>query len=253
MNKTGVALSISAAMCSSTAESAPKLETSAIRPGKSSAITARINSGVSIPANSTSSRAAFSAAPRMAASFMAIKSLLERSHANPPVGGKKILCRARAELQIGIDDGLDRVDDLLGRKTAPGERADIASLVGGAAERQLIGLRPGLLQSENADMADMMMSAGINAAGNIDLELADVPRPRAIAEPLRNTLRDGNRARCRKRAIIEAGAGNNVGDKPRIGGGKTMAGEPIEQLRQIIERDMRQNEILFMRDADLVC
>jgi len=32
-----------------------------------------------------------------------------------------------------------------------------------------------------------------------------------------------------------------------------MAGEPVEQLRQIIERDMRQNEILFMRDADLVC
>src|ERR1700724_3657803 len=132
MNNTGVVLSISATIWSSTAESAPKLETIAIRPWNRSSITRRINSRVSVPAKRTPS-------------LSAIKSLLERLHSDPPVGREKILRRAGTELQIGIDDRLDRVDDLVGREAPPGDRADIASLVGGTAKRDLIGLGAGFL------------------------------------------------------------------------------------------------------------
>jgi hypothetical protein len=98
----------------------------------------------------------------------------------------------------------------------------------------------------------MVMPAGIDATGNIDLELADFPRPRAIAEPLRNALGYGNRAGGRETAIIEAWAGDDVGHEAGVRGSETLARKPIENLGQISERDMRQHEILFMGDADLV-
>src|SRR5437660_9312661 len=116
MNNTGVVLSISATMWSSTAESAPKLETSAIRPGNKSSITQRINSRVSMPANLAASRAARSVSAKPAPSLATIKSLLERLHSDPPVGREKILRRANTELQMGIDDCLGRVDDFVGRE-----------------------------------------------------------------------------------------------------------------------------------------
>src|SRR3977135_4394110 len=102
MNNTGVVLSICATIWSSTAESAPKLETSAIRPGNRSSIAMRMNLGVSMPANLAVSRADLSESPKRIGSFPAIKGLLEWRHSDPPVGGNKILGRAGTELQIGI-------------------------------------------------------------------------------------------------------------------------------------------------------
>src|SRR5437016_14618323 len=101
-------------------------------------------------------------------------------------------------------------------------------------------------------MADMVMPASIDAARNIDLELANFPRLCTIAKPFGNPLRDGDRAGSCEAAIIKPGAGNNVGHEPGIRGGETLPGKPVEHLGQIIERDMRQDEVLFMRDADLV-
>ena len=53
-------------------------------------------------------------------------------------------------------------------------------------------------------MADVMMPASIDAARNIDLELANFPRPRTIAKPFGNPLRDGNRAGGRWNTRIES-------------------------------------------------
>jgi hypothetical protein len=61
-------------------------------------------------------------------------------------------------------------------------------LVAGAAERHLVEFRALLLDAEDADMADMVMAAGVDAAGNLELQLADValalersPKRREIA------------------------------------------------------------------------
>src|SRR5262249_3018742 len=113
INITGRLLSISAAIWRSTAESAPKLETSAIRPLKRSSIAARSTVRGSMPANSATSRSVFSKLPNKAASRDAIKSLLEWRHADSPVSGKKILLGALPQLQIGIDKRFDRADDVV--------------------------------------------------------------------------------------------------------------------------------------------
>src|SRR4029077_3868126 len=101
-------------------------------------------------------------------------------------------------------------------------------------------------------MADVVMPAGIDAARNIDLEFANFPRPRTTAKPFGNPLRDGDRTSGCEAAIIKPGAGNNVGHEAGIRGGETSPGKPVEHLGQIIERDMRQYEVLFMGNTDLV-
>ena len=66
-----------------------------------------------------------------------------------------------------------------------------ACLVGRAAERDLVGLFACALEAENADMADVMMAAGVDAAGNLDLQRTDLARARAVAEALGDALGDG--------------------------------------------------------------
>ncbi len=91
-------------------------------------------------------------------------------------------------------------------KAGPTISPDGGILVRRAAERDLVKLRALLIDAENADVADMVMAAGIDAAGDFDLEFADVLRLRLIAKALGYILRDRDRARVREVAIVEAGA-----------------------------------------------
>src|SRR5262249_4551893 len=115
--------------------------------------------------------------------FLFIKSRLEGRGTDAAIGGQEIFVLPGADLQISVDDAFDRIDDFIRRKAGSGDFADSAILVARAAERDLIGFNSLLLEAENADMANVMMAAGIDAAGNLDLQVADVARPVRIAEP----------------------------------------------------------------------
>src|SRR6185437_11340393 len=115
-----------------------------------------------------------------------------------------------------FDNGLDRIDHILGAEAGPGDLADRGLLVGRAAERAVVGLLPFPLETQNADMTDVMMAAGIDAAGDLDLERTDLFRALALAEALSDPLRDRDRARGRQRAIVEAGAGDDIADRAGV-------------------------------------
>ena len=107
-------------------------------------------------------------------------------------------------------------------------------LVAGAAERELVELLALLLDAEDADMADVVMAAGIDAAGDLDLELADLGLPDVVGEALGDPLGDRDRAGVGQRAIVEAGAGDDVGDQPGI---RRREAGPLERLihrRQVV-------------------
>ena len=125
--------------------------------------------------------------------------------------------------EIGVDDRLDGVGDLVRAEAAADDLADRGVLVGRAAERDLIELGALLLDAENADMADMVVAAGVDAAGNLQLQLADVALPLQRGEALGDVLRDDDRAGIGQRAIVEAGAGDDVGDQVRVGGRKPIS------------------------------
>src|SRR5690606_27345416 len=120
--------------------------------------------------------------------------LLERRRPQPPVGGEEGLLAPLAQREIGLDDGLDGVGDLLRREATADDLADRAVLVARAAERHLIELLALLLDAEDADMADMVVAAGVDAAGNLELQLADLLLPLQRGEALRDVLRHRDRA-----------------------------------------------------------
>ena len=111
-----------------------------------------------------------------------IELLLEGRLAEAAIGVEEALS-VLAPVEIDIEDRLHRIDDALGREGRADDVADAGILVGAAAEGHLIELLAFFVDAENADMADVMMAAGIDAAGNLDAELADLPlrRPGPVA------------------------------------------------------------------------
>ena len=87
--------------------------------------------------------------------------------------GEGFLLVARA-IQIGGDHVLDRLGDVgLGHRRAD-HGADGGVLVVAAADGDLVELLAVLLDAQNADMADMVVAAGVDAAGNLDRHLAEL-------------------------------------------------------------------------------
>ena len=70
-------------------------------------------------------------------------------------------------------------------------------------------------------MAGVMMAAGVDAAGYLQLQFAQFPLPAQIGETLADFLSEGDRARVGEAAIVEAGAGDAVGYQVEIGGCQT--------------------------------
>jgi hypothetical protein len=60
-----------------------------------------------------------------------------------------------------------------------------------AAQGDLVVLHPRAVQAEDADMADMVMAAGVDAAGDLDLQRADLMLQLQRLEMVAKFLRDG--------------------------------------------------------------
>ncbi len=81
----------------------------------------------------------------------------------------------------------------------------------------MVEFDPLLVDAQNTDMANMVMPAGIDAAGNLDLQIADLVGQLSILETLRDFLRQRDRARIGQRAVIKPRADDHVGDLAGIG------------------------------------
>src|ERR1043166_1421748 len=121
-----------------------------------------------------------------------IGALLERFETQAPHGVEKAFA-AFAPLQINLHHALDRVGNLLGAEGRPQDVADAGVLGARAPQLQLVEFHAFLVDAQNADVSGMMVAASVDAAGDLDLQLADLALARR--EALGNPLRDGNGAR----------------------------------------------------------
>src|ERR1700693_1625136 len=87
--------------------------------------------------------------------------LLERLEAYALDRVDEDLAGALAQFHVGRDDVLDYVDDLAGRQRRAEQGAELGVLISAAADRHLVIFLPVLLDAENADVADMVMAAGV--------------------------------------------------------------------------------------------
>ena len=95
----------------------------------------------------------------------------------------------------------------------------------------------------------MVMTAGIHAAGNIQVEFADVMLVIQIIEAALDRFRHRNRFRVGQGAEIAARAGNDVGDQADVRCRQTQHLGFQPQRMQIGLTHIGQHQILFMRHA----
>src|SRR6516165_1619356 len=131
-----------------------------------------------------------------------IDALLEWIDADTRDGVDENLVRPLAQLEIGGGDVLDHVGDLAVRHRRTQDLAELGALV-----------------AEDADMPDVMVTAGIDAAGDVDVQPSEIAGQIEILEAARDFLGHGDRARVGQAAIVETGAGNDVGDEIDVGRG----------------------------------
>src|ERR1019366_2645332 len=179
-----------------------------------------------------------------------IDPLPERFNAKPLDRVDEKFVGALPKRQIGFDNILDHVGDLAIGHGGADQGADHRVLVGTAADRDLIEFLAVLLDAENADMADVMMAAGVDTAGNIDVQLSDQVGGVVVGEAPRQLLRDRDRARIGERAIIQPRAGDDVGDQIDVRGRDTDLVKCPPQRRQVASCDMGQRQVLFMADTN---
>src|SRR3954466_13619999 len=180
-----------------------------------------------------------------------INALLEGFDAEAFDGVHEQLFRPLAQRQIGFHDVLDDVGDLVELDAGADQIAECGTLVGAPADGDLVDLLAVLLDAENADMTDMVMAAGVDAAGDVDVQPADQIGQLMIGEAPRQFLRDRDRARIGQRAIVETRAGDDVSDQIDVRRRETELVERLPQRRQVTLGDMRQSEVLLVADADL--
>src|SRR6201996_9382960 len=131
-----------------------------------------------------------------------ISDVLERLHADAAIGVEEAFA-VLAGCEIIADDAFDRRTDLVDRKARSHDVADAGVFGAGAAKLELVEFDALLVDAQDADMAGVMMAAGIDAAGYLDLEFADLMLAIELLEALRNILRNRDRARVGKIAIVE--------------------------------------------------
>src|SRR5262249_22495476 len=111
-----------------------------------------------------------------------IDALLERLDADPLDGREEYLVRPFAQFEIGCHYIFNHVRHLRVGHGRPDQRAERRVLVGAAADRHLEILLAILLDAEKADVADVMMTASIDAAGDIDVQPPEIAGEVEIAE-----------------------------------------------------------------------
>src|SRR6266568_5010499 len=210
----------------------------------------------SSPAGPRLSSSQLSATMRRSLISVAIHEFLEGFDADAVHHVDEALGVAVAAREVAIDQPLDHVGHLgagegradhLAQRRAHA-RADLALV---AADLDLVPLLAVLVDSEDADMADMMVAAGVHAARDVEVELADVVQVVQVVEALLDRLRDRDRLGVGERAEIAARAADDVGEQPQVGRREAERLDFPPERMQIGLPDVGENQVLLVRDAQL--
>src|SRR5690606_6579091 len=179
-----------------------------------------------------------------------IYALLERVHANALVGIDEALFRG-AVLQIHVDQLLHYGGHLIGGKGGAEDLADGGVTAGLATQRDLIELLALLVHTQNADVADVVVTTGVHASGNVQFQFADVVQVVEVVELLLDGLGDRDGLGVGQRAEIAAGAADHVRQQTNVRSGKAGFAGLVPQLVQILLAYVGQHQVLVMGGADL--
>src|SRR5690606_25289686 len=102
-----------------------------------------------------------------------------------------------------------------------------------------------------ADVTDMVMSAGVDAARDVQVELADFVQEIEVVEAALDRLGHGNGDGVGQRTEIAAGTGDDVGQQADVGRGQSQRVEFLPQLEKTALAHVGQDQVLFVGNAQL--
>src|SRR4051812_40978686 len=102
-----------------------------------------------------------------------IDAFLERLHTQATYRVDEQLL-IEAPLPIDLDDARNGFGHLALPDRRPDHLAERGAAVDRAAERKLVPLLAVLIDAKNADVTDMVVTAGVHAAGDLDLDIAQI-------------------------------------------------------------------------------
>src|SRR3954471_11643263 len=170
---------------------------------------------------------------------VAIDAFLERFNADAVHYVDEALGFAVAMLEVAVDQALDDPRYVRARERRTNDPAQRRAYFTDArftlitADLDLVPLLAVLVDAEDADMADVVMAAGVHAARDVEVELADLVQVIQVVEALLDRLRDRNRLRVRQRAEIAARAADDVGEQADVGGRQSESARLAPKLDQV--------------------
>jgi len=96
-------------------------------------------------------------------------------------------------LEVHADERLYDLSHLCARKRGPNHLAEGGPVALGAADRHLVPLGAVLVDTQDTDVSNVVLSAGVHAAGDVDFQFADIEQIVKIIESLLDLFRDRNR------------------------------------------------------------
>src|SRR5690606_17332337 len=139
----------------------------------------------------------------------AINSLLEGVEADAAIGVEETLALGTMAA-VAFDRALDRIDHAVLVETGARDLGLRRIFRPRSAKQQLVILSAFAIDTEDTDVSCMVVTARVDAARDLDLELAKVALAVKVGEALLNLLRNRNRTGVGKAAIIEPGASDDV-------------------------------------------
>src|SRR5690554_5993543 len=118
--------------------------------------------------------------------------------------------------------------------------------MGSTTKAYLIELFALLVDTQDADIADMVMAAGIHAAGDVQVDRAQVVQEIQVVKAALNGFRDGDRLGIGQGAEVATRAADDVVQGVQVGGGKAHRGNALPKLEQSVLADIGEDNVLFM-------
>src|SRR5438067_5834904 len=165
----------------------------------------------------------------------AIDVFLERRDAEAVHHVDEALGVAVAVVEVALDQAPDHVGHLSARDRGAdhfakrGLRATRPNLALVAADLDLVPLLAVLVDAEDADVADVVVAAGVHAAGDVEVEIADVVQVVEVVEATLNRFGNRNRLGVGERAEVAAWAADDVGEQADVGRGQASALDLLPQ------------------------
>src|SRR6267143_1133029 len=200
------------------------------------------------PFGPRSSRRQLSATMRRSLISVAIYGFLEGFYPDAVHHVDEALGVAVAAREVTLDQLFDHVRDLGTREGRAPAGPDLALV---AADLDLVPLLAVLVDAEDADVADVVVAAGIHASGNIEIDLADIVQIIEVVEALLNGFRHRDRLGVGEGAEVPARATDDVGEQADIGRCEPQFPYLLPQCVQISELHVGKDQILLVRDAQL--